>query len=50
MAKRMFDARYDGECGHCGAAIEGGWSRIGYVDDEIACETCCDESGEFDDD
>jgi hypothetical protein len=36
-----FTAQYWSECG-CGAQIEEG-DPAGYVDDEIACATCCDD-------
>lgn len=36
---RTFEARYDGECKHCLTDIQEG-DEIGYVNDEIACESC----------
>lgn len=38
---RTFTARYDGECSECFCEISEG-DEIGYVDDEICCESCCE--------
>lgn len=43
---RRFPAAYDGDCKHCYFDISQGDS-IGYIDDEIACESCCDAEEEF---
>ena len=42
MAK-TFEARYDGECKWCSAEIQEG-DQIGYVDNEIACLECFEDS------
>lgn len=39
---RTFTAAYDGECSNCDCAIFQG-DEIGYVDDEVCCEKCCEE-------
>jgi DNA-directed RNA polymerase subunit RPC12/RpoP len=41
MTIRTFTAKYAGTCSNCGADIEAG-DEIGYVDDEINCESCCE--------
>ena len=41
-----FSARYPGECNGCGAEFDEG-DPIGYVDDEINCEDCCEGDDEF---
>lgn len=40
-----FEAKFptEGGCNECGGDIEAG-DNIGYVDDEINCEDCCDET------
>lgn len=39
---RTFSAAYPGECSECGLDFMDG-DEIGYVDDEICCEECCEQ-------
>lgn len=40
-----FDAAFDSDCAECGADIEAG-DHVGYVDDEVVCESCYDAAAE----
>lgn len=39
---RRFRAAYPGDCNSCLAEFDEG-EEVGYVDDELVCEACCDE-------
>ena len=39
---RRFYARYEGTCAACFEHIYEG-DYIGYIDDEVCCEDCCDD-------
>lgn len=38
-----FEARYDSDCKCCGEMIYEG-DEAGYVDDEVCCQTCCNDA------
>jgi hypothetical protein len=44
MGVPRFEARWPGECAQCMGDIAEG-DRAGYIDDEVCCESCCDEEG-----
>lgn len=40
----LFSAKFDGRCKNCWQDIAEGDS-VGYVDDVLSCEECCEASG-----